>query len=56
MSSRSNLVAALNDDPGLVNRSPTGDGWFMKVRLANASDLDGLMDEDAYMKFTESQG
>jgi len=38
----------LTADPSLVNRAAEGDGWFFKLKLANASDLDGLMDEDGY--------
>lgn len=47
--------AALEEDPELVNQSPTGDGWFMKIRLSDASQLDGMMDEAAYNDFTASQ-
>jgi len=45
----------LVDEPGLVNASPTGDGWFVKLELADASEADALMDEDAYAKFAEEQ-
>jgi len=41
----------IEGDPGLVNRGAEGDGWFMKVRLANAAELDELMDKAAYDKF-----
>ena len=41
----------LEGDPAMVNRSPEGDAWFMKVKLANPSELDGLMDKAAYDKF-----
>lgn len=41
----------LEGDPGLVNREAEGAAWFMKVRLANPSELDGLMDKAAYDKF-----
>ena len=44
---------ALVDDPAPVNSDPMGEGWFMKLRLANASELDGLMDEAGYKKFVE---
>ncbi len=44
---------ALGDDPELVNGSPTGDGWFFKVRLGDPSELDGLMDEAAYLEFVK---
>ena len=39
---------AIVDDPSIVNSDPTGEGWFFKLKLANPSDADGLMDEDAY--------
>ena len=42
---------ALEDDPALVNSAPEGDGWFFKLTIADASELDGLMDEDAYAAF-----
>ena len=46
---------ALGDDPSLVNSDPEGEGWFFRLRLANPSQLDGLMDADAYKAFTDSQ-
>lgn len=44
---------ALADDPSLVNRDPMGEGWFVKLRLENRSDLDDLMDEAAYQEYCE---
>jgi glycine cleavage system H protein len=41
----------LADEPGLVNSDPEGDGWFFKLELSDASELDSLMDEAAYKKF-----
>ncbi len=41
----------LADEPGLVNSDPEGDGWFFKLELADAGELDNLMDEAAYKKF-----
>ena len=41
----------LKGDPALVNRDAEGDAWFMKVRLSDASELDGLMDKAAYDSF-----
>ncbi len=41
----------LEGDPAMVNRSPESDAWFMKVKLANPSELDGLMDRASYDKF-----
>ena len=43
--------AALTDEPGLVNTDPEGEGWFFKLTLSDASQLDGLMDETAYEAF-----
>ncbi len=39
---------ALRDDPSLANTDPLKTGWFFKVKLSNASELDGLMDSAAY--------
>jgi glycine cleavage system H protein len=47
--------AALGDDPSLVNSDPEGEGWFFRLRLADPSQLDGLMDADGYKAFTDSQ-
>ena len=43
---------ALRADPSLANSDPQGAGWFFKVRLADKSQLDALMDEAAYNSFT----
>ncbi len=45
---------ALADDPALVNRDPEGEGWFFKMTLADASELDGLMDEAAYREWVKT--
>lgn len=42
---------ALEDEPALVNSDPEEDGWFFRMRIADSSELDGLMDEGAYKKF-----
>jgi glycine cleavage system H protein len=42
---------ALADDPSLVNTAPETDGWFFKLALSDASELDGLMDKPAYDAF-----
>ncbi len=44
---------ALGDEPEMVNGAPTGDGWFFKLRLGDPSELDGLMDEAAYLEFVK---
>ena len=36
------------DDPSLVNSDPTGKGWLFKIRIADRSQLDKLLDEPAY--------
>lgn len=38
----------LRDDPSLANSDPLKTGWFFKVKLSNAAELDGLMDSTAY--------
>ena len=45
---------ALEDDPALVNTAPEGEGWFFKLQIADASELDGLMDEGAYKAFCDT--
>jgi glycine cleavage system H protein len=45
-------VVAVNDrldkEPALVNSSPYGDGWMVKMRLASSAEKDALMNADAY--------
>jgi glycine cleavage system H protein len=38
----------LNDNPELVNSDPYGKGWMVKVAISDASEVDGLLDADAY--------
>jgi len=45
---------SLGDDPSQVNGDPMGNGWFFKMKIADAGELDGLMDETAYKEFTAS--
>lgn len=42
---------ALEDEPALVNSDAEEEGWFFRLRLADASELEGLMDEAAYNQF-----
>lgn len=42
---------ALEDEPALVNSDPEEEGWFFKLRIADAVELEGLMDDKAYEKF-----
>jgi glycine cleavage system H protein len=45
-------VTAINDalaaDPELVNSDPYGEGWMVKVHIADPAELDGLLDGEAY--------
>ncbi len=48
-------VIAVNDalagEPGRINNDPQGEGWFFKLRIADAKELDDLLDEAAYTAF-----
>jgi glycine cleavage system H protein len=41
----------LRADPSLANSDPLGSGWFFKVKLSDASQIDALLDETAYNAF-----
>jgi glycine cleavage system H protein len=45
-------VVAVNDklanEPGLVNSDPTGEGWLFRIKVADKSEIDTLLDEAAY--------
>ncbi|HEX9768018.1 MAG TPA: glycine cleavage system protein GcvH [Kiloniellales bacterium] len=45
---------SLDDDPAQVNSDPMGGGWFFKIKIGDAGELDGLMDESAYEEYTAS--
>ncbi len=42
------INAGLEDDPTLVNQSPYEDGWMLKARLGDPSELDGLLSPEEY--------
>jgi glycine cleavage system H protein len=42
------INAALNNQPDLVNSDPYGEGWMVKISVADLSDIDGLLSADAY--------
>jgi glycine cleavage system H protein len=52
-------VAEVNEaiaaDPAKVNADPMGEGWFIKLRLTDPNELEGLLDEAAYQRFVEEQ-
>ena len=45
--------AELEGAPESVNAEPGGKGWFVKMTVGNAGDLDALMDEAAYKEYCE---
>jgi len=51
-------VVAVNEklanSPSLVNEAAQGEGWLFKLKLANPSELDGLMDADAYAEYLKT--
>ena len=44
---------SLNDAPETVNNDPYGDGWMIKIEMSNESELDALIDADAYKELIE---
>ena len=42
----------LRADPSLANSDPLGAGWFFKVKMSDASQLDALMDDTTYSAFS----
>ena len=51
-------ISAVNDTlesaPELLNSDPYGDGWICRIEMTDPSELDGLMDADAYRALTEA--
>jgi glycine cleavage system H protein len=46
----------LEDAPELVNQDPYGEGWMIVIEMTEASELDDLMDADAYRRLVEEGG
>jgi len=44
---------ALNDEPALINGDAEGDGWILKMKIADPSELDELMEPDDYKDYTD---
>ena len=44
---------ALEENPSIVNSDAEGRGWFYKIKVNSLSDLDGLMDGEAYKLFVQ---
>jgi glycine cleavage system H protein len=53
-------VVAVNSEveatPGLINEDALGRGWLFRIRLADPTELDGLMDEAAYSDYLKTLG
>lgn len=51
-------VVAVNGElesaPGTVNEDPAGKGWFLKIKIADAAELDGLMNEAEYQNYVKT--
>jgi glycine cleavage system H protein len=51
-------ISAVNETlesaPELLNSDPYGDGWICRIQMTDPSELDGLMDADAYRALTEA--
>lgn len=45
----------LADDPSLVNKDPYGEGWMIKIKINNASELDNLLSANDYKKIVEEE-
>jgi glycine cleavage system H protein len=52
-------VIAVNDkltaEPGLVNAEPTGEGWLFRLKVKDAGEAGGLLDEAAYEALTAAE-
>jgi glycine cleavage system H protein len=46
--------AELEGAPGTVNEDPAGKGWFLKIKIKDASELDALMNEAEYQDYVKS--
>jgi len=40
----------LNSNPELVNNDPYGEGWMAKIKVSNVTDIDSLLNAEAYQK------
>ena len=47
---------ALNGKPELVNEDAEGAGWIFKIKLAEPSEFDVLLDREAYLAYAREQG
>ena len=49
------LNATLAQAPETVNKDPYGEGWLIKIKLADAGDVQGLMSAEEYRKYVEEE-
>ena len=47
---------AIPDNPDMLSKDAYGAGWLIRVEVADLSELDSLMDSDAYRKFLQTEG
>jgi len=46
---------ALADNPALVNTDPWGDGWMVRIKVSDATEVDELMSAEEYDEFIEKE-
>jgi glycine cleavage system H protein len=46
---------ALRDNPALINTDPWGDGWMIRIKLADATEADELMSAEEYEEYIEKE-
>jgi len=47
--------AELEDAPETINQDPYGEGWIVRIKVSDPSELDGLMDAAAYRAYCEER-
>ncbi len=45
------INGVIEDEPTTVNSDPASEGWFFKIKLSDPSELDDMMDDDAYKSY-----
>ncbi|KAI8137572.1 glycine cleavage H-protein-domain-containing protein [Fennellomyces sp. T-0311] len=50
-----NANEQLTDYPGLINKSPEDEGWFVKIKLSNHDEAEQLMDEIEYAAYCDTE-
>lgn len=46
---------SLAEHPHVVNEAAMTDGWFIKINITDATEVNGLMDDEAYQAFCEAE-